>query len=172
MLAHEVTADAYARFATESGGSMPMQPMWSARNHPVVNVTWDEARSFCAWAGGRLPTRDEWEFAATEGGRRTEPFPPDNPAAREANLEGSAGLDRWDYTAPVGSFAPNAFGLFDMIGNVWEWVEDLDETSTDAYEVRTVVGGSWDTTLRHFPRRAGLSRLGRHNLYVGFRCAK
>jgi hypothetical protein len=172
MLAHEVTADAYARFSEASGVAMPRQPATSGRDHPVVNLTWDEARSFCAWTGGRLPTRDEWEYAATEGVPWKEPRPWGDWRSREANLMNAGGLDRWDYTSPVGSFPPNAFGLYDMIGNVWEWVEDLHETSTEAYEVRTIVGGSWDTPPRAFPRRTGLSRHGRHNLYVGFRCVR
>jgi formylglycine-generating enzyme required for sulfatase activity len=151
---------------------MPRQPATSGRDHPVVNLTWDEARSFCAWTGGRLPTRDEWEYAATEGVPWKEPRPWGDWRSREANLMNAGGLDRWDYTSPVGSFPPNAFGLYDMIGNVWEWVEDLHETSTEAYEVRTIVGGSWDTPPRAFPRRTGLSRHGRHNLYVGFRCVR
>ena len=90
---------------------------------------------------------------------------------REANLLGTRGSDRWEFSSPVGSFRPNRFGLFDMTGNVWEWTTTEHERSNPSYDVRVILGGSWDTPARSFPRRTGLSRHGRHNLYVGFRCA-
>jgi hypothetical protein len=83
-------------------------------------------------------------------------------------------------SAPVGSFAPNRFGLHDMSGNVWEWTASgwrptHDGSATDAgYELKTIKGGSWDSTpprLR-LSARTALSRRGRHNLYVGFRCLR
>jgi formylglycine-generating enzyme required for sulfatase activity len=102
--------------------------------HPVVHVAWADVAAYAAWAGGDLPTEAEWEYAA--GGGAAEPaefawgaeltpggvhmanvwqgeFPVLNLAA-----------DGYETTAPVGSFPPNAFGLSDMIGNVWEWTSD------------------------------------------------
>jgi formylglycine-generating enzyme required for sulfatase activity len=173
MMTHEVSVAAYASFAATQGSRLPTQPSWwgASASHPVINVTWDEAQAFCLAEGGRLPTADEWQFAsaiedAIDG------LPPWGDAERrEANLLGTRGSDRWEFSSPVGSFRPNRFGLFDMTGNVWEWTTTEHERSNPSYDVRVILGGSWDTPARSFPRRTGLSRHGRHNLYVGFRCA-
>jgi hypothetical protein len=173
MLTHEVTVAAFRAFAAASGLRMPTQPAWySAPNHPVVNVTWDEAVTFCTSVGGRLPTEDEFQHASAleTAGDNTPAWGDDQ--TREVNLLGLRGSDRFEYSAPVGSFGRNRFGLYDMIGNVWEWTSTTHNRSSAAYELRVVTGGSWDTPARSFPRRAALSRQGRHNLYVGFRCAR
>jgi formylglycine-generating enzyme required for sulfatase activity len=152
---------------------MPAQPSWySGPGHPVVNVTWDEAQAFCAASGWRLPTEDEFQHASAleVSGDGTPAW--GNQQTREANLLGLRGSDRFEYSAPVGSFPPNRFGLFDMVGNVWEWTATEHNQSTPAYGLRVAAGGSWDTPSRSFPRRVALSRQGRHNLYVGFRCAR
>lgn len=173
MLAHEVSAAAFEAFVAKTGGRMPTQPSWFAKpDHPVINVTWDEAQAFCASEGGRLPTETEWRYAARAGQVGEHRFPWGDTFSGEANLAGTIGADRWAYTAPVGSFPPNRYGFFDMIGNVWEWTADQHESSTASYDVRTVLGGSWDQKSRASPLRTGLSRRGRHNMYVGFRCAR
>ena len=99
--------------------------------HPVVQVSWNDAAAFCAASGGRLPTSEEWEHAA-RGGRGTVPFPWGNrgPHLGEppANLwdglfpHRSGPGDGFPGLAPSGSFPANGYGLFDMAGNVWEWV--------------------------------------------------
>ena len=175
MLAREVTAGDFAAFSAFSGVRMPRQPNWFAdAGHPVMNVTWDEAAGFCAWARGRLPSEAEW-LQAARGGSEGREYPWGDVFAGEANLQGQRGADRWAFTAPSGSFAPNAYGLFDMIGNVWEWTSDaFKQKEWPGYDMRVVRGGSWD----NLPERArlnarfGLSRNGRHNIYVGFRCAR
>jgi formylglycine-generating enzyme required for sulfatase activity len=171
MMAHEVTAADFQTFATASGRQMPRQPEWYAdATHPLVNVTWDEAQAYCGWMGGRLPTEEEWEYAA----RGNLEF------SGQANALLTVPTETWAETAPVGSFPPNGFGLHDMAGNVWEWTASLHRPSHDAappqdgYERRTIKGGSWNNAPRQLrvSDREGLSRRGRHNLYVGFRCVR
>jgi formylglycine-generating enzyme required for sulfatase activity len=172
-MTHEVSVAAYAAFAATNGRRVPTQPTWwgATDRHPIVNVTWDEAEAFCASHGGRLPTADEWQFAAAITDVADGLPAWGDGERREANLLDMRGSDRWEFSSPVGSFPPNRFGLFDMTGNVWEWTTTAHERSNPSYDVRVILGGSWDTPARGFPRRTGLSRQGRHNLYVGFRCA-
>jgi len=109
---------------------------------PVTQVSWADAAAYCQWAGGRLPTETEWEYAA-RGGLHDKLFPwGDEPVPLKNGVQQSNAPDeftRKQYpkmktftkysdgyatTAPVGSFASNGFGLYDMSGNVWEWTND------------------------------------------------
>jgi hypothetical protein len=173
MLAHEVTVAQFSRYAMTAGQRMPTQPSWfSGADHPVLNVTWDEAQAFCAAHGGRLPTDAEWEVGASGERSTSAQEAPENAGVRRANWSGTDGPDRWIQTAPVGSFAPNGAGLYDVAGNVWEWTSEPHDTTTPTYDVRVVRGGGWNTDPTGRLRRAGLSRHGRHNMYVGFRCLR
>ncbi|CAN5477693.1 formylglycine-generating enzyme family protein [Microbacterium sp.] len=111
--------------------------------HPVVHVSFEDAATYAAWAGKRLPTETEWEWAARGGliGARFAWGNEENPrdAVMVNRWHGSfpyrnTGSDGWVGTSPVGTFAPNGYGLFDMTGNTWEW-------TTDFYTPRHVVPG-------------------------------
>jgi formylglycine-generating enzyme required for sulfatase activity len=180
MMEREVAAGEFQAFAAATGRRMPRQPVWYAdATHPVVNLTWDEAREYCEWVGGSLPTEEQWEYAA-RGRLEGRLFPWGDEFRGEANARHALPTETWRYTAPVGSFVANGFGLYDMAGNVWEWTASLHrpthdrDPATDGYELRTIKGGAWDSLPRrvHVSERAGLSRRGRHNLYVGFRCVR
>ena len=179
MLDREVSAGDFRAFAGAKGQQMPRQPEWYADDsHPVVNVTWSEAEAYCGWIGGRLPTEAEWEHAA-RGGLDGRLFPWGDEFTGQAVARHNLPAEEFDFTAPVGLFPPNAYGLHDMAGNVWEWTssEHRPTHSTEpvpGYDLRTIKGGSWDNSPRRLrvSERAALSRIGRHNLYVGFRCVR
>ncbi len=107
--------------------------------HPVVFVTWHAAQAFCRWAGGRLPTEAEWEYAARAGRDSEFPWGDELPTASRANYSGS-GLGQ---TRPVGSYPPNPLGLYDMAGNVWEFLLDAWEPSyAPEAQVDPIAGGA------------------------------
>ena len=111
----------------------PNSSLDGKENHPVVHISWYDAQAFAKWAGKRLPTEAEWEWAA-RGGKEQEPYP----WGKEPLGEGISKTNSWEgdfpynnrlrdqffYTAPVASFESNSYGLYDMAGNVWEWCSD------------------------------------------------
>ena len=106
--------------------------------HPVVFITWAAAQSFCRWSGGRLPTEAEWEYVARAGDDREFPWGNELPAPDMANY----GANNIDQTVPVGSYAPNDFGVYDLAGNVWEFLYDVwTEEYVGAAQVDPVIGG-------------------------------
>jgi sulfatase modifying factor 1 len=117
-----------------TGGAFPK----GRGDHPLVNVSWYAAVAFCRWEGKRLPTEAEWEYAA-RGGLEGRQFPwgDEMPDGSRANFRGS-GLGT---TVRVGSYAPNGYGLYDMAGNVWEFVADAWGPYPSGAQTAPLVGG-------------------------------
>ncbi len=159
------------------------QPVWSTLpEHPVVSVSWDEAVEFCRAVGARLPTEGEWEYAA-RGGRQDAVYPWGNEAPTDTKGAVNGAAFEGDSPHPVRTFAPNGFGLFDMVGNVWEWVSDFggfygprpesDPTGPDTGRTKVVRGGAYGddaSNLRLSNRTPNAP--DRINVNVGFRCAR
>ena len=149
-------------------------------NHPVVCVNWNQAQAYCKWAGGRLPSEAQWEKAARGTDGRKYPWGDQSPTCSLANIDGCGGD-----TKVVGSFADGAspYGIMDMSGNVWEWVNDRygenyyqsspqkNPTGPDSGTDRVLRGGSWGSESRYL-RAAYRFRDSPNNWYYyhGFRC--
>jgi iron(II)-dependent oxidoreductase len=184
---HEVTNEEYARFLKATGTPAPWYwpkgefPAGEER-FPVYNVNWEEAKTYCNWAGKRLPTEAEWERAARGGlDRQKYPWGDDDQLRGRGHLNWAVG------PVAVGSFPPNGFGLYDITGNVWEWTSDwydrdyyaaspeLNPRGPDSSMYKVIRGGGW--TDGYDARNLMVS----HRSYVdpttraftiGIRCAK
>lgn len=138
---------------------------------PAVHVSWEEAHAYCQWRAGRLPTAEEWTRAAYHEMR---PMPSDGfetgvtyryPTGNEPRGMNTSSADSWPRHAPVGSTAPGVNGLYDMGGNVWEWLADRDGDNA------LTAGGSWwygadKTTIAAMQYKPA----DFYAVYVGFRC--
>jgi formylglycine-generating enzyme required for sulfatase activity len=190
----EVTFDEWEA-CMASGGCLsnhrPSDAGWGRGRRPVIDVSWNDAQEYVTWLSRktgktyRLLTEAEWEYAARAG--TTTKYPWGNDIGKgNANCNGCG--SQWDnkHSAPVGSFEANAFGLHDMHGNVWEWVEDTQHANykgapTDgaawidaafSQSSRILRGGSWDgnsTVVRSANRNTASPHLRSHSF--GFRVA-
>ena len=184
---HEVTNRQYLEFCQATG--YPLPEFWGAAvfhsgkdylDHPVVGVNWYDAQKYAQWVGKRLPTEAEWEYAA-RGGLVDNEFSNGNSwnVALRRNEPGT-----WEnLTVAVKSFESNGFGLYDMGGNVWEWVSDI--YAHDYYQTspknnpkgptkgtnRVIRGGSWHSgkMCHKVYYRKGLTANWK-DFAVGFRC--
>ena len=181
---HEVTHAQYEAFIKATGHRAPYHWLGGKLPEgkgqlPIYNVDWQDASAYCQWSGKRLPTEAEWEKAA-RGGLEAQDYPHgDKITLAEARYNMSDG------PGPVGKFKPNAFGVFDMAGNISEWVNDwFDRTyyetgpaknpigpETGKYKI--VRGGAWSDG----PRRVTVFfrnwvRPNQTTPNIGFRCAK
>ena len=174
----EVTVDDYA--ACVSAGSCTATDTGDYCNagvsgkgaHPINCVDWDQATSYCAWAGKRLPTEEEWEYAARGTDGRKYPWGNEAPGSQLCWNLG-------DGTCEVGSYASGSspFGALDMAGNVWEWTSSgysSDYSKERAKDTRVFRGGSWGNVSPSYVRAANRDRSFPSNRYsrLGFRCAR
>lgn len=207
----EVTVGAYQRFAAAMGRQMPPEPSisgralnpgWGDTAMPMVDVTWDDAQAYCQWAGGRLPTDAEWEYAA-RADTTTIRYDDLDKIAWYADNSGHRYLDSFSLRAKedqaayekrlsengntmheVGQKRPNALGLYDLLGNVEEWVYDWWDPNFYQYSPPHDPGGATSGTERDLRGGSWISRpsdirvslRSRRNpedrdFDVGFRCA-
>jgi formylglycine-generating enzyme required for sulfatase activity len=188
---HEVTFAEWDACARDGGcAHRPDDAGWGRDRRPVINVNWGDAQDYVGWLrqktgrAYRLPSEAEWEYAARAGSPTTRPWG-ELIGDGNANCKGCGSA--WDsrQTAPVGSFPPNTFGLRDVMGNVWEWVEDcwnrnyegapIDGTAWTEGKCRRRVlrGGSWVDlpAFVRLPDRIRADAVARVNNF-GFRVAQ
>lgn len=188
----EVTRERYGE-CVSAGGCLPPRSgngdeRFSQPAMPVTGVTWDDARGFCQWAGGDLPTESQWERAARGSGGRRFPWGRLFNDRLANHGSGTRVIDGYEFVSPVGTYAGgrSADGLYDMAGNVWEWTLDSFDPEGDAWSVelpvdpsgaepsghRIIRGGSWRS---HAVDLRTTTRIPvgeqQHSPDLGFRCA-
>lgn len=195
---YEVTVGQYGEFLDDTSFDPP--PTWTTmvqppnENRPVVNVDWKDANNYCRWAGKRLPTEAEWEKAARGADGRMYPWGNDPPNQLRANY-GKGKWDNHNTLVPVGQLkdGQSPYGIYDLAGNVWEWVNDWydptyyatspsrNPTGPETGKYKVLRGGSWDLapeSLRsshrdfNIPSTTDYDSPAYRNFNSGFRCAK
>ncbi len=184
---NEVQVASYQKYVQQNHLHMPATPPfpggWKITDQPIVNVSWKDAAGYCAWAGGRLPWEAEWEMAAREGKpSQIYPMSSEDDSREKANFDGTKGNDRYTYVAPVRKFDANLFGLYDMAGNVSEWINDY--YAANYYTTAAVTnpqgpatgkehvirGGSWNSDPKEHLRISYRKGYDSTSPGVGFRC--
>lgn len=185
----EVSNSEYLKFCQETGHTLP--EFWNSDifrcgeiypDHPVIGVNHGDAVKYAAWAGKRLPTEAEWEYAA-RGGLEDRDYPNGNAWHKDRAKQDGQGWK--NLTEAVGQYEANGYGLYDMGGNVWEWVSDRYSESyyqqgvyknprgPDTGSNRVIRGGSWHSGAmckKVFYRKGLISSWS--DFAVGFRCVK
>lgn len=146
---YPVTFEEYDAFCEANGFPLPDDQGWGRGKHPVINVSWDDAQAYCRWLSAlngvryRLPSEAEWEYATRSGTNTAYPWGM-QATAQHANHAMQHGM-----TTPVGTYPANAFGLHDLCGNVWEWVQDCWH---DSYQGAPVNAQAWEEAGNHHER--------------------
>ena len=186
---NEVTVGQFKQFVNQSGYDYnrwdDVAKHSPTDEHPMVMVNWNDVTAYVKWAGKRLSTEAEWEYAARGGlGGNRYPWGDDVGDIRVyANCTDKVGRDEWEFCAPVGSFKPNGYGLYDMAGNVEEWCSDwYDEKyykrspvknpqGPGTGEKRVLRGGAWNDDARYLRVASRSSFIPDSRLnFLGFRC--
>ena len=162
---YQTTNADYAKYVAATGAPPPI--VSGESDHPVTGVTWDQAQAYCSWLKKRLPTEAEWEAAGRGAGADPPPYPwgADPTAAGQALSLPDDGT----YTVGSLSFNKSPFGVFDMVGNVWEWVGEPYAPGQEGYKF--MHGGRYGLLVDLSYRLAVPPGDTRYLKYAGFRCA-